>query len=158
MALKRARAISKVTRMRFHRWLCRLFVLLLLAGIGSISAAPPGLGETSAPQGDPVLVRAVMCEDVRDSTPIQPAIGFAATIGKVMCFNFFDPVPERATIYHVWYHRDVLSATVKLTLKPPRWATFSSIQLRESDKGPWRVEVQDEQARVLHTLRFSISD
>lgn len=144
--------------MRFDRWLCRLFVLLLLAGMGSVSAALPELGEPPPPSGDPVLAQAFMCETVRGSTPIQPAVAFAVAIGKVTCFSLFDPVPERAVVFHAWYHRDVLSATRKLTLKPLRWAAFSSIQLRESDKGPWRVEVQDEQERVLHTLRFSIVD
>jgi hypothetical protein len=45
-----------------------------------------------------------------------------------------------------------------LTLKPPRWSTFSSIQLREADKGPWRVEIVDEKDRLHKTLRFSITD
>lgn len=144
--------------MRFDRWLRGLLVLFLLVGMGSVAAAPPGSGESRSSSRDPVLVQAVICEDVQGSSPIQPAIVFAAMIGKVVCFNLFDPVPEQAVIYHVWYHRDVLSATRKLTLKPLRWATFSSIQLRESDKGPWRVELQDEQGRVLHTLRFSIVD
>jgi hypothetical protein len=147
-----------MTLMRFDRWLYRLLALLLLAGMGSVLAVPAGLGETPPPSGDPVLAQAFMCETVQGSTPIQPAVAFAATIGKVTCFSLFDPVPERAVVYHAWYHRDVLSATRKLTLKPLRWAAFSSIQLRESDKGPWRVEVQDEQGRVMHTLRFSIVD
>jgi hypothetical protein len=53
---------------------------------------------------------------------------------------------------------DELSAKIKLTLNPPRWATRSSIQLRETDKGPWRVEIVDAEDKVLYTLRFSITD
>jgi hypothetical protein len=30
--------------------------------------------------------------------------------------------------------------------------------LRETDKGPWRVEISDQNGRVFSTLRFSITD
>jgi hypothetical protein len=46
----------------------------------------------------------------------------------------------------------------RLILKPPRWASVSSIKLREADKGPWRVEIRDAEGRLLATLRFSITD
>jgi len=144
--------------MPFDRWLCRLLILLLLAVWGSVSMADSPSETPSSPQKNPTLTQAVMCEDVQGSSPVRPAVVFAATIGRVYCFNLFDPVPERTTVIQTWYHRDVLITTRKLTLKPPRWATFSSIQLRESDKGPWRVEIQDSRGRVLHTLRFSITD
>jgi hypothetical protein len=51
-----------------------------------------------------------------------------------------------------------LVTSKRLTLKPPRWATFSSIQMREGDKGPWRVEIWDEQNQLIKTLRFSVTD
>jgi hypothetical protein len=53
---------------------------------------------------------------------------------------------------------DKLSTKKKLVLKPPRWSTFSSIQLREADKGPWRVEITDDDENILRILRFSIVD
>jgi hypothetical protein len=40
--------------------------------------------------------------------------------------------------------------------RPPRWITYSTIQTRASDIGPWRVEVTDEQGALLQILRFSI--
>ena len=46
----------------------------------------------------------------------------------------------------------------KLTLNPPKWSSFSSIQLRESDKGPWRVEINNENGDILKVLRFSITE
>jgi hypothetical protein len=51
-----------------------------------------------------------------------------------------------------------LSTQVRLRLHPPNWATFSTIQLREADKGPWRVEVTDQDGRIFTILRFSITD
>ncbi len=104
------------------------------------------------------LDRAVMCEDIKDFAPNNPAVVFSIKIGKVCCYTSFDPVPKKTFIYHKWYHRDSLSTSKRLYLQPPRWATFSTIQLRETDKGPWRVEVSDRNGKLLYILRFSITD
>lgn len=117
--------------------------------------------ETSADKSEPgrlTLVRAVMCEKVEDYTPVNQGIIFSVGIGKVSCFNYFDPVPEDSFIYHKWFYRNKLSTRIKLSLKTPSWLTFSSIQLREADKGPWRVEVTESDGNILQTLRFSITD
>ncbi|MBN1105268.1 MAG: DUF2914 domain-containing protein [Deltaproteobacteria bacterium] len=99
-----------------------------------------------------------MCESVKDYAPLNQGIVFSAGIGKVICYNVFDPVPQKTVIYHNWVDKDQLSSKQRLTLHPPRWSTFSSIQLREGDRGPWRVEVMDGMGRILSVLRFSIVD
>jgi hypothetical protein len=99
-----------------------------------------------------------MCEALSGYEPIHPAVVFSVSRQRVYCFTIFDPVPRRTVIYHKWYRRDVLTSTVKLQLNPPRWTTFSNMQLRESDKGPWQVKVTDEDGHVFHTLRYSITD
>ena len=104
------------------------------------------------------LNRAVMCEEVKDLAPINKSVVFSIKIGKVSCFSVFDPVPEKTFIYHKWFHKDAPSTNKRLTLQPPRWATYSSIQLRETDKGPWRVEIFDQKGNLLKILRFSITD
>ena len=105
-----------------------------------------------------VMDRVVMCEDIKDLIPQSPAVIFSIKIGKVSCFTSFDPVPEKTFIYHKWFHRDDPSTKKRLTLQPPRWATYSTIQLRETDKGPWRVEISDQKGNLLRILRFSITD
>jgi hypothetical protein len=104
------------------------------------------------------LIQAVMCEGIKDYQPVNPGIVFSVHNETVSCFTSFDGVRQKTFIYQTWFHRDRLSTRRKLFLQPPRWSTFSSIQLRETDKGPWRVEVTDEQGRILHILRFSITD
>ena len=107
---------------------------------------------------EPVLDKAVMCEEIKDFTPKNQGVVFSIKIGKVSCFTSFDPVPEETVIYHKWFHKDKPSTIKRLTLQPPRWATYSSIQLRETDKGPWRVEIIDQKENILHTVRFTITD
>ncbi|MCU0587222.1 MAG: DUF2914 domain-containing protein [Syntrophobacteraceae bacterium] len=104
------------------------------------------------------LLRAVMAEKVENLVPVRSAIAFSVVIGQVYCFTSFDPVPQPAVIYHRWYHRENLSTQTRLRVYPPRWSTYSVIQLRETDKGPWRVEITDHNGRILDVLRFSITD
>jgi hypothetical protein len=113
-------------------------------------------GEAAA--DSPVLVQAVMCEDIQGQTPINSTIVFSVERRKAICFTSFDPVPSKTDIYHHWIHRDRPSAKIKLTLKSPRWSTYSSIQLRAEDLGPWRVEVTGSQGQVFQILRFSITE
>jgi hypothetical protein len=104
------------------------------------------------------LVQAVMCEEIKEHTPQNQAIVFSISNGKVYCFTSFDPVPEKTVIFHNWFYRDKLTARVELSLQPPRWSTFSRIQLRDSDKGPWHVEIADQKGALLSVVRFSITD
>lgn len=104
------------------------------------------------------LVQATMCASLKEGSPFNPGAVFPVNQGKVLCFSSFDPVPQKTFIFHSWFHRDVLITRQKLTLNPPRWSSYSTIQLREADKGPWRVEITDQEARMLEILRFSITD
>ena len=99
-----------------------------------------------------------MCEEIKEFAPYNSAVVFSIKIGKVSCFTAFDPVPEKTVIYHKWYHQDKPSTNKNLTLNPPRWSTYSSILLRETDKGPWRVEISDQNGNLFRILKFSITD
>ncbi len=118
--------------------------------------------EKTSPTGSSLkkltLFKAVISEEIQEFAPLNEAIIFSISMGKVYCFSSFDPVPEKTFIYHYWYFQDRLIARVKLTLKPPRWRTYSTIQLRKADKGPWRVEITDSKGQRFKVLRFSITD
>ena len=104
------------------------------------------------------LTQAVMCEEIRDHMPHNQGVVFSIENGQVCCFTTFDPVPKKIFIFHRWFRRDKLITRIKLSLQPPQWSTVSRIQLREADKGPWRVEITDQTGRVFRILRFSITD
>jgi hypothetical protein len=104
------------------------------------------------------LVQADMCEDIQGGVPQNRTTVFSVERRTAICFTAFDPVPQKAVIYHQWFHRDTPSAKIKLTLKPPRWSAYSSIQLRAEDIGPWRVEITDSQGNIFHVLRFSVTE
>lgn len=124
-------------------------------------ASQPGVEPEAKPEANPKqlnLSLATMCEGVDGLSPVNRAAVFSVSMGKVNCFTVFNPVPEPTQIYHRWYHRGELSTQIRLRVNPPRWATYSLIQLRETDKGPWRVEITDSNNKILGVLRFSITD
>jgi len=130
--------------------------LLLLLTLGFFLLLPISAGSQS---GNPIaLVDAVMCEDIKGNVPQNVTTVFSIERQKAVCFTTFDPVPQQTVIYHHWFHRDKPSARIKLTLKPPRWSTFSSIQLRVEDIGPWRVEITDSGGNIYRVLRFSVTE
>ena len=104
------------------------------------------------------LVQAVMCEGLRSLVPLNQAVTFSIEREEVFCFLDFDPVPEETSIRIIWFWRDERRINRKFILYPPRWSTLDSMQLRDADKGPWRVEVRDAEGKILKILRFSITD
>jgi hypothetical protein len=142
----------------------RVLYLLLLAVIPgflfpfSVKSQSGDTAESKISTTKIVLVKAVMCEDLQELIPQNPTTVFSIERRKAICFTSFDPVPDQTNIYHQWFHRDQTSAKMQLTLKSPRWSTYSSIQLRAEDIGPWRVEISDSQGHILDVLRFSITE
>ncbi len=128
-----------------------LTTLLFFTGLGLCFT-------TSAGSAQMVLAQAVMCEAIENFQPKNPAVVFSISQGEVFCFSNFDPVIEKTVIFHKWYKRDKLIFTMPLTLSPPKWSSFSRVQIRDADKGPWRVEIRDSSDTLLQTLRFSMVD
>lgn len=137
-----------------------LIAVLIIAGTHILCIAdenpPEDVGVEPRP---PVLTKAVLCEDIRGSkTPINEAVVFSSDLGEIFCFTNFEPVYEETVIIHRYYFKDKFSSRKRLKLYPPGWAASSSIQPRETDKGPWRVDITDADGKVLYSIRFSITD
>ena len=132
---------------------CFLLVLFITAGHTELFAQ-----EDSGEQKKLAITQAVMCEEIRDYEPVNKAAVFSISAGKVYCYTAFDPVPRNMFVYHSWYRRDRLITTRRLSLKTPEWSVFSTIQLRQADKGPWRVEVKDHNGGIIKIIKFSITD
>lgn len=123
-----------------------------------IWGAPASGDDQAGSSGQAKLVRAVMCERIADYIPMQVAVVFSIEVGQISCYTSFDAVAITTYAQHKWYRRDALVTSKRLTLKPPSWSTYSSIQLREADKGPWRVEVYNADNKLIETLRFSVTE
>lgn len=133
----------------------QIMVILLWASL-FIFPAQGFSAESKIPEM--VLTQAVICESIKNFQPVNPAAIFSISLEEVFCFSNFDPVRAKTHIFHKWFKHDKLIFTMRLSLTPPKWSSLSKIQLRDEDKGPWRVEIRDDGGNILQTLRFSISD
>ena len=139
---------------------CKLYLLTLILPLFFIFPFSVGSQTSASDESDSkiVLVQAALCEDILENLPQNQTTVFSIERRKAFFYTSFDPVPQKTVIYHHWFHRDRAVAKIKLTLKPPRWSSYSSIQLRAEDIGPWRVEIADSQGNIFHVLRFSITE
>lgn len=148
-------ACRRRCRMLMH---CLLPVFALWLTIGAILHEARAQEATQGPAGLLSLTDAVMCETIRAFKPVNTGMVFPVSIGKIFCYTAFENIPTKMFIHHHWYRNDQLITRRGLQLLPPKWSSASSIQIREADKGPWRVEITDDNGRILHILRFSITD
>lgn len=130
----------------------------VVAAILMVAGAWTAWSQETVSTGNLALVRAVMCEAIQEYAPVNPAVVFSIDRGRISCFTEFDPVPVQTFVLHKWYRRDSLVTEKRLTINPPKWSSFTSMQLRDADKGPWRVEITDAEGNIMRTLRFSITD
>ena len=86
------------------------------------------------------------------------SVVFSIALKKIFCKTIFTNVDKQAAIYHIWYYKDNLIKEKQLLISPKKYSINSEICLRETDKGPWRVEVLDEERRMLKIIRFSVID
>ena len=143
------------------RYTIGIFFLLTAIFIGSSQNACGEETISSHPPEKPAvltLVQAATCEGLEDLEPNGEAIVFSVKTGHVICFTSFDPVPEKTDIYHSWFKKDQPDAKMKLIFKPPRWSAFSKIRIRNTDTGPWRVEISNKDGKILRILRFSVTE
>ncbi len=141
-------------------FIVKLFLLFVLLPPAHFAAAENGqIQQEQHPANlEARLVKAAMAESIDGLSPVNEAVVFSIDLRSLVCFSEFNPVPAPSVIYHKWYHRGVLIAQKQLTIKPPRWSSFSSMQLRDNDIGPWQVYITDDQGTIYEILRFSITE
>jgi hypothetical protein len=129
-------------------------LLFSLPGFSQEEPAPT----SDAPVKQLILGQALICEEIFANACRNRTVVFSVAKEKVVCYSSFESVPEKTFIYHNWFYKDIPSSRIRLVLRPPSWSTYSSIQIRKTDIGPWRVEITDATGQVLRVLRFSITD
>lgn len=138
------------------KWICGFLVWVgILINVWPL--ALQAIAQDEAP-GRLQLVRGVLCETIESYEPKGIAVIFSINVGRISCYTLFDNVVRDSAVDHKWFRRDELVTSKRLTIKAPKWGTYSSIQLRQADKGPWRVEVWQVDGPLLKTIRFSVTD
>ncbi len=138
------------------RYLYPVIILVFFSCVPSLASTNATLLSNISSNYPFILSQGVICESVVGGKPKFISVVFPVDTKNLYCYTSFNSIRQETVIYHVWYFKDKLVAKIKLKLKPPIWATFSRIYLRDTDIGPWRVDVLDESGNIITILRFSV--
>jgi len=135
-----------------------LFTAVLLAlGILAGCARKTTPMDSAMLEVRPTVVGAVVCLDIQEREPVEPAHSFPADVGTVWCWSKIKD-GQGTTIKHVYYYENVEKGAVELTVGSPLWRTYSSKQVPSNWTGQWRVDIVDAYGNVLKSLDFVIGE
>jgi hypothetical protein len=100
---------------------------------------------------------AAVCTDVVDRQPVDSAVEFPASVGRLYCYTRIIGAQEPTQVVHVWYFGDVERARVTLSVNGSNWRTYSSKVIQPHEIGSWRVEVLDPDGNNLETVQFDVT-
>ncbi len=144
--------------LKYHPLIYAFTLFFLTVNLSPANAENVESASVETPSGASVLVQASICEKVEMLDPVNQGAAFSVKRDRVFCLTTFNPVSQKSYVYHTWFQRNKLVKIKRLPLYPPRWTNFSSIQLRQADKGPWCVEINDREGHLLKILRFSVTE
>ncbi len=147
----------KMTKLiRLTQALTMLFIIQVVAfPVVAIEEEKP---ITTASETRLSVSSSVMCEEIKDGKPVNVSAVFSKKLDRINCYTRFKPLDRDTTFFEDWYRRDKLNTRKTISLKPNSTWTYAGIFVQESDMGPWRVEITNENGDILHVLRFSITD
>lgn len=98
--------------------------------------------------------RAEICTGIENREPVGGADSFT-DVDRLYLFSEIKDAGENSRIKHVWYFGDTEVLEVELTVKGPRWRTWSNKNIHDM-KGAWRVDIVDSAANVLRSVPFTV--
>lgn len=138
----------------------RTWCALLAGVIGACAGActillPPPAGAQESPATVQVET-AVICRDVVDLSPQQPADRFESTVRRLYCFSRVVGAMEHTEILHTWFCNGDMVASIVLPVKSVSWRTFSSKTIQPDDIGDWSVRILSKDGAILSKIDFTV--
>lgn len=127
--------------------------LLILA---AALAATPLTAQQAEPDAAIEVTRAVVATDVVDREPVGEAESFAAAVGQVYFYTVLEGDFPETRLEHVWLRDGEEVARVPLTVRGPRWRTWSSKSIPAEWAGDWEVQLVDEAGNVMESASFTV--
>jgi hypothetical protein len=103
-----------------------------------------------------VIATAVVAGGVEDREPVDPADAFPADVGEVSFYTVIEGDFGERVVEHVWLWDGDEVARVSLTVRGPRWRTWSSKTIPAAWTGAWEARIEDSSGAVLASVSFRI--
>ena len=102
------------------------------------------------------ISEAAIATAIEDLVPQGVSETFQSDVGKLYAFTRVSGAEGEEIIKHMWFYKDKLMTEIQLSVKSASWRTYSSKKILPQWTGQWKVEILDEDGRVLKTLQFMI--
>ena len=108
---------------------------------------------------EPLKLNEVMiCRGVYKRNPIKPGFTFANNVDSLFCYTKISNKGAKQEIKHLWYYQDKLVTSVTYNVKTSyNYRSWSKKTILTNQIGQWRVDIIDNQERVLGSRKFKIS-
>jgi len=127
----------------------RFLGLLFLGGFIFLDLLP---GQALALEvADGVISTAVV-----NRNPVDIIERYPAAAGKVSCFTHLTGAEGVSRIFHVWYRGQQEMGRIELPVRAADWKTWSTKDMFPDWTGAWRVEVIDQDGRLLKVIPFTL--
>lgn len=130
---------------------------LVVTALALAAAARPAAAQQAAPDSSQITIsKAVMATGVENREPTGVAEQFPDSVGTLYCYMVVEGDFPETQLVQVWMHGDHEMAKVPLTVKGPRWRTWSTKKIMVDWTGAWSVKIEDANGNVLKTVNFTI--
>jgi len=102
------------------------------------------------------VAKITLTRDIKDRQPVDSAIVFPDSVGRVYCWTLIQGAKEPTVIKHIWSYRTKKMAEISLKVDSPQYRTWSYKTILPQWKGDWRVWIVDSQGNLLGTASFEI--
>lgn len=123
---------------------------LLLFGVATVAIPSAAEAQNLA------VGTAIVVADVENREPVDPAEAFPADIGEVSFYTVVEGDFGERVVEHVWLWNGDEVARVSLTVRGPRWRTWSSKTIPADWTGAWEARIEDSSGTVLASVPFRI--
>ena len=135
--------------------------LIIVLGLALFVACAPReevKGEPAPATERPELkvAKITLATGVESRQPIDSAIVFPDSVGRVYCWTLILGAKKPTIIKHIWCYEKKKMAEVSLKVNSPQYRTWSCKTIRPQWKGDWRVWIVDNQGNLLGTASFKI--
>jgi len=105
-----------------------------------------------------VVLDSKVCKKVKNNLPLYPGKRFPADIGKVYCHSLLNNNSGKYNdIYHIWYMNGNLKSKVRIRVRNGKEIpTISHREVKNTDKGTWKIEITDSDKKILDTVIFEV--
>lgn len=104
------------------------------------------------------VIDSKICKKVKNNQPIGPGRKFSTGIGRVYCHSLLNNNTGKYNdIYHIWYMNGELKAKVRIRVRDgEEIPAVSHREVKPSDTGLWKVEITDNDKKILDTIVFEV--